>query len=132
MSVTDPIADMLTMIRNASQARHEKTDIPGSKMKERIAAVLKRNGFIKNYRVIQDNKQGILRIYLRYGPGREEMINGLKRVSRPGLRQWVRADEIPQVVGGLGMAVLSTSQGIFTDRECRKMNVGGEVICYVW
>jgi small subunit ribosomal protein S8 len=131
-AVSDPIADMLARIRNASLAEHEKVDIPASRLKVRIAELLKEEGFIKNYRLIEDRKQGTLRIYLRYGPGGERVITGLQRVSRPGRRLYVTAEQIPSVLGGMGVAILSTSRGVVTDRESRKLRVGGEVLCYVW
>jgi small subunit ribosomal protein S8 len=130
--VTDPIADMLTRIRNSSMAEHEKTDIPASKLKVRIAELLKEEGFIKNFRLIEDRKQGILRVYLKYGPGQERVITGLRRVSKPGRRLYVGADKIPTVLGGIGVALLSTPRGVLTDRESRRLRVGGEVLCYVW
>ena len=130
--MTDPVADMLTRVRNASSAEHEKVDIPASKLKVRIAEILKAEGFIKNFRVITDSKQGTLRVYLKYGAGNENIIGGLVRVSKPGRRTYVTADKIPSVLGGMGVAILSTSKGVFTDRESRKQKVGGEVLCYVW
>lgn len=130
--MTDPVADMLTRVRNASSAEHEKVDIPASKLKVRIAEILKAEGFIKNFRVITDSKQGTLRVYLKYGAGNEKIIGGLVRVSKPGRRAYVTADKIPSVLGGMGVAILSTSKGVFTDRESRKQKVGGEVLCYVW
>ena len=131
-TVTDPIADMLTRIRNSSMAEHEKVDIPASKLKVRLAELLKEDGFIKNFRLIEDRKQGILRVYLKYGPGQERVITGLRRVSKPGRRQYVGADKIPSVLGGIGVAILSTPRGVLTDRESRRLRVGGEVLCYVW
>lgn len=132
--MTDPIADMLTRIRNANHARHEHVDIPASRVKEAIARILKEEGFIRDYERIEDGKQGILRVHLKYAPGREKtrVITGLKRVSRPGLRVYARKDKIPKVLGGLGVAIVSTSQGILTDREARRRGVGGEVLCYIW
>lgn len=129
---TDPIADMLTRIRNASTAEHEKVDIPASKLKTRIAKILKEEGFIKNYRLIADNKQGILLVYLRYGAGDEKMIAGLVRISTPGRRVYVTADRVPSVLGGIGVVILSTSKGVLTDREARQQKLGGEVLCYAW
>lgn len=129
---TDPIADMLTRIRNASNAEHEKVDIPASKLKTRIAKILKEEGFIKNYRLIADNKQGILRVYLRYGAGDEKMIAGLVRISTPGRRVYVTAERVPSVLGGIGVVILSTSKGVLTDREARQQKLGGEVLCYAW
>jgi small subunit ribosomal protein S8 len=130
--MSDPIADLLTRIRNASRAEHEKVDIPASKLKVRITELLKDEGFIKNYRVIEDAKQGVLRVYLKYGAGNDRMISGLVRVSRPGRRVYVGKDEIPSVLGGMGVAILSTSRGVMTDREGRKQQLGGEVLAYVW
>jgi small subunit ribosomal protein S8 len=132
MSMTDPIADLLTRIRNASRAEHEKVDIPASKLKVRIAEILKSEGFIKNYRLIEGAKQGTLRVYLKYGAGNERMISGLVRVSTPGRRVYVGHDEVPSILGGMGIAIVSTSKGVLTDREVRKEKVGGEVLAYVW
>lgn len=132
MSMTDPVADMLTRLRNANHARHEKVDIPASRLKADIARILKQRKFIKSYKFIEDRKQGILRIYLRYGPNKEQVMTSLKRVSCPGYRRYVRADEIPKVCGGLGTAILSTSRGVKSDRDCRREGVGGELLCYVW
>jgi small subunit ribosomal protein S8 len=129
---SDPIADLLTRIRNASRAEHEKVDIPSSKLKVRVAEVLKDEGFIKNFRVLDDTKQGTLRVYLRYGPGNEKVISGLVRVSTPGRRVYVTHDKIPTILGGMGVAVVSTSRGVLTDRDARKERVGGEVLAYVW
>ena len=130
--VTDPVADMLTRIRNGSLAEHEKVDIPSSKLRVRLAEILKEEGFIKNFRLIEDKRQGVLRVYLKYGPGQERVISGLRRVSKPGRRRYVGADRIPSVLGGMGVAILSTPRGVLTDRESRKAKVGGEVLCYVW
>ena len=130
--VTDPIGDMLTRIRNGSLAEHEKVDIPSSKLKVRIAELLKEEGFIKNFRLIEDKRQGILRVYLKYGPDQERVITGLRRVSKPGRRLYVGADKIPSVLGGMGMAVLSTPRGVLPDREARRQRIGGEVLCFVW
>lgn len=130
--VADPIADMLTRIRNGSMAEHEKVDIPASRLKVRVAEILKDEGFIKNFRVIEDRKQGVLRVYLKYGPGQERIITGLRRVSKPGRRHYVTAEKVPSVLGGMGVAILSTPRGVLTDRESRKSKVGGEVLCYVW
>jgi small subunit ribosomal protein S8 len=130
--VTDPVADMLARIRNGSLAEHEKVDIPASRLKVRLAEILKEEGFIKNFRLIEDKRQGVLRIYLKYGPGQERVISGLRRVSKPGRRLYVGADRVPSVLGGMGVAILSTPRGILTDRESRKAKVGGEVLCYVW
>jgi len=130
--MTDPIADFLTRIRNANTVMHEKVEIPASKMKKTLAEILKNEGFVKDYEYIEDGKQGIIRIYLKYGPNRERVITGLKRISKPGLRVYCKKDEIPKVLGGLGIAIISTSKGIMTDKEARKAGLGGEVICYVW
>jgi small subunit ribosomal protein S8 len=130
--MSDPVADLLTRIRNASRAEHEKVDIPSSKLKVRITDLLKEEGFIKNYRLIEDDKQGTLRVYLKYGAGNEKMISGLVRVSRPGRRVYVTKDKIPSILGGMGVAILSTSRGVMTDRESRKQQLGGEVLAYVW
>ncbi len=132
MSMTDPIADMLTRIRNANRAGHERVEIPGSRLKLEIARILREEGFIRNYRLIDDRKQGILRIYLKYGGNLEKVITDLKRISKPGRRVYVGIANIPRVYGNLGTAVLSTSQGVLTDFQCRKAKVGGEVLCYVW
>ncbi|RKY04955.1 30S ribosomal protein S8 [Candidatus Poribacteria bacterium] len=132
MSMTDPIADMLTRIRNANMVYHEYVDIPASKMKEAIARILLKEGFIRNYKLIEDGKQGILRIYLKYGPNGERVINQLVRVSKPGRRVYVGKDELPRVRGGLGIAIISTSKGVMTSAEAKKLGIGGEVICYVW
>ena len=129
---SDPIADLLTRIRNASNAEHEKVDIPSSRLKVRIAELLKDEGFIKNFRVLDDSKQNTLRVYLKYGTGNERMISGLVRVSTPGRRVYVTHDKIPSILGGMGVALVSTSRGVVTDREARKQKVGGEVLAYVW
>ncbi|HAV43106.1 TPA: 30S ribosomal protein S8 [bacterium] len=132
MEITDPIADMLTRIRNANMAYHPKVDIPASKLKQEIARILRDEGYIKNYKFIEDRKQGILRIYLKYGPSKERIIGGLMRVSKPGRRVFVKANEVSRGLRGLGKAILSTSKGVLTDKECREMRVGGELLCYVW
>ncbi|HXG04577.1 MAG TPA: 30S ribosomal protein S8 [Candidatus Binatia bacterium] len=129
---SDPIADFLTRIRNASRAEHEKVDIPASRLKVRMAEILKNEGFIKNYRVLDDHRQGTLRVYLKYGPGNEKLISGLVRVSTPGRRVYVTHDRIPTILGGMGVAIVSTSRGVLTDREARQQKVGGEVLAYVW
>lgn len=129
---SDPVADLLTRIRNASRAEHEKVDIPASRLKVRIAEVLKEEGFIKNYRLLEDKKQGVLRVYLKYGPGNERIISGLVRVSTPGRRVYVGHAKIPSILGGMGVVVLSTPRGVVTDREARRQKVGGEVLAYVW
>lgn len=132
MVMTDPVADMLTRIRNASNAKHQTVDIPGSNMKKSLAEILLEEGFIKGFDVIEDGKQGILRVQLKYGQNKEKLITGIKKISKPGLRVYVKSDEVPRVLGGLGIAILSTSKGIVTDRLAREQSVGGEVICYVW
>lgn len=132
MVTSDPIADMLTRIRNANQVGHEKLEIPGSNIKRQIAEILKREGFVRDAEFITDEKQGVIRLFLKYGKGQERVITGLKRISKPGLRVYVNHDSIPRVLGGLGVAVLSTSKGLMTDREARKERIGGEVLCYVW
>jgi len=129
---SDSIADMLSKIINASRVKSEKVDIPGSKTKEKIARILQNEGFIKSYKFIEDRKQGIIRIYLKYGPHNEMVINGVKRVSKPGLRKYVKREDIPEVLGGLGIAILSTSKGIMTDKEAKSLGIGGEVLCYIW
>ena len=130
--MSDPIADLLTRIRNASRAEHEKVDIPSSRLKVRVAEILKEEGFIRNYRVLEDNRQGTLRVYLKYGSANEQMISGLVRVSSPGRRVYVRHDRIPTILAGMGLTIVSTSRGVLTDREARKQKVGGEVLAYVW
>ena len=132
MVMTDPIADMLTRIRNGNNAKHESVDIPASNIKKQLAQILLDEGFIKGYDVIDDGKQGIIRIDFKYGPNNEKVLSGIKRISKPGLRVYVKADEVPRVLGGLGIAILSTSKGIMTDKVARKEGIGGEVICYVW
>ncbi len=129
---SDPIADTLTRIRNANAAGHEKVDMPSSRLKVEIARILKEEGFIKGYRVLEDRKQGILRVYLKYGPGQERILRGITRVSKPGLRVYTRSRKVPRVMSGMGIAIVSTSKGIMTDREARRQAVGGEVLCYVW
>jgi small subunit ribosomal protein S8 len=132
MVMTDPIADLLTRIRNANMVRHEKLEVPASNMKKEIAEILKREGFIRDVEYIEDNKQGIVRIFLKYGQNNERVITGLKRISKPGLRVYAKADEVPRVLNGLGIALVSTSQGVLTDKEARAKQVGGEVLAYIW
>jgi small subunit ribosomal protein S8 len=132
MTMTDPIADMLTRIRNANTVRHKSVEIPGSNIKKSIAEILKNEGFIRDYEFIEDGKQGIIRAFLKYGPNEEKVITGIKRISKPGLRVYAGKDEIPKVLGGLGIAIISTSKGLLSDKDARKFNVGGEVLCYVW
>ena len=132
MQITDPIADLLTRIRNASTSKHETVDVPASKMKKAIVEILNEEGYIKGYQDIEDGKQGVLRINLKYGPNHEKVISGLKRVSKPGLRFYAGADELPRVLKGLGIAIVSTSKGIMTDKKARELHVGGEVLAFVW
>jgi small subunit ribosomal protein S8 len=132
MVMTDPIADMLTRIRNANMVKHEKLELPASKIKTEIAGILKREGFVRDYEVIEDNKQGILRLFLKYGVNEERVITGIKRISKPGLRVYAKADEVPRVLNGLGIAIVSTSKGVLSDKEARSQAVGGEVLAYVW
>ncbi|GAA3656964.1 30S ribosomal protein S8 [Asaccharospora irregularis] len=132
MTMTDPIADMLTRIRNANVVKHETVDVPASNIKKELARILLEEGFVRGYDVIEDGKQGIIRIQLKYGQAGERVITGLKRISKPGMRVYAAKDEIPRVLNGLGISVISTSKGILTDKQARKENVGGEVICYVW
>lgn len=132
MSMTDPIADMLTRIRNAIMAKYNRVDIPASRIKINIAKVLKAEGYIKNYKVIKDSKQGLLRVYLRYDEHAQPIIQGLERVSKPGRRVYAGATDMPKVLNGLGVNIVSTSNGLMTDREARQTNVGGEVLCSIW
>ena len=132
MHITDPIADMLTRIRNANSAKHDTVDIPASKMKKAIAQILVDEGYIKSFKVIDDEKQGVIRVTLKYGEGKSQVITGLRRVSKPGLRIYSNVEDMPKVMKGLGVAIISTSKGIMTDREARKQNVGGEVLAFVW
>ena len=132
MTMTDPIADMLTRVRNANMVKHETVDVPASNMKKEIARILLEEGFIRGYDVIEDGKQGIIRIQLKYGQSGERVISGLKRISKPGMRVYADKHEVPRVLNGLGISIISTSKGILTDKQARKANVGGEVICYVW
>ncbi len=130
--VTDPIADMLTRIRNANSARHGQVEMPASKLKLAIARILKDEGFIGDWHLVERRPQGVLRINLKYGPHKENVLSGIRRVSRPGLRIYAKRDGIPRVRGGLGVVIVSTSQGIMTDRQARRHGVGGEVLCYIW
>ena len=132
MTMSDPIADMLTRIRNANTAKHDTVEIPASKTKVHLAEILKNEGFIKDFEVVDDNVQGKIVVTLKYGPNRERVITGLKRISKPGLRRYCKSDNVPKVLGGLGIAIISTSKGIMTDKEARKAGLGGEVICYIW
>ena len=132
MQISDVIADMLTRIRNANDAKHETVDVPASNMKKAIAEILLNEGYIKSYTVIEDGKQGIIRIALKYAPGKQKVIHGLRRVSKPGLRIYASCEEMPRVLNGLGIAIVSTSKGIMTDKKAREENVGGEVLAFVW
>ena len=132
MQITDPIADILTRIRNAGTAKHETVDVPASKMKKAIAAILLNEGYIKSFQIVDDGTQGIIRITLKYLPGKEKAIQGLLRVSKPGLRVYAGADELPRVLKGLGIAIISTSKGIMTDKAAREAHIGGEVLAFVW
>jgi len=132
MAISDPIADMLTRIRNAAKAKFNSVDVPGSTVKIEVAKILKSEGFIRNYKFLKDGKQGILRIYLKYGDGQSNVIYELKRVSKPSRRVYVRCKEIKPVYNGLGIAILSTSKGVMTDKKARKEKVGGEILCHVW
>ncbi len=132
MTMTDPIADMLTRIRNANTVGHETVEVPASKMKISIAQILKDEGYIKDFEVIEDNKQGMINIALKYGANKERVISGLKKISKPGLKVYAKKDEVPKVLGGLGIAIISTSKGVISDKAAREQGVGGEVICYVW
>ncbi|MDE5973590.1 MAG: 30S ribosomal protein S8 [Eubacterium sp.] len=132
MHITDPIADMLTRIRNANSAKHDTVDIPASNMKKAIAQILVDEGYIRNFKVVEDGKQGVIRVTLKYGEGKSQVITGLRRVSKPGLRMYSNVEDMPKVMKGLGIAIISTSKGIMTDREARKQNVGGEVLAFIW
>jgi small subunit ribosomal protein S8 len=129
--MTDPIADLFTRIRNGLMVRHPRVDVPGSKMKTRIVEILKEEGYIKNFRIYEDDLQGIIRVYLKY-QGEQSVIRGIKRISKPGRRNYVKRDKIPRVLNGLGMAILSTSSGVMTDHDCREKGIGGEVLGHVW
>ena len=132
MTMTDPIADMLTRIRNANTVGHETVDIPASKMKKAIAEILTEEGYINGFDVIEDDAQGTIKVQMKYGANKERVISGIKKISKPGLKVYAKANDIPKVLGGLGIAIISTSKGIISDKEARKLQVGGEVICYVW
>lgn len=132
MVVSDPIADLLTRIRNATMVNHDRIEVPGSKMKKSIVQILKDEGFVRDYEWIDNGHQGVIRVYLKYGPQKSKVIAGLRRISRPGLRVYAKKDQVPKVLGGLGIAVLSTSRGIMTDKKARQDGLGGEVLCYIW
>jgi len=132
MVMTDPIADLLTRIRNANSVYHDKVEIPASKIKQAVVQILKDEGFVRDYDLIADDKQGMLRVSLKYGPNREKVITGIKRISKPGLRVYAKKEQLPRVLGGLGIAIISTSKGIMSDKVARKEGLGGEVLAYVW
>lgn len=132
MQITDPIADMLTRIRNASSAKHDTVDVPASNMKKAIADILLQEGYIKSYQIVEDNMQGVIKIALKYGPNKAQVIKGLRRVSKPGLRIYANVEEMPQVMKGLGIALVSTSKGIMTDKKARQEHTGGEVLAFIW
>ncbi|MEY8736894.1 30S ribosomal protein S8 [Lactobacillus sp. AN1001] len=132
MAMTDPIADFLTRIRNANMVKHESVEVPASKMKKNIAEILKNEGFVRDVEYIEDDKQGIIRVFLKYGKNNERVISGIRRISKPGLRSYVKADEVPKVLNGLGIAIVSTSEGVMTDKDARAKKIGGEVVVYVW
>ena len=132
MSMTDPVADMLTRIRNANTAGHAEVSIPASKIKKNIAEILLKEGYIKAYEVVAGDVQDNIVIQMKYGQGKQRVISGIKRISKPGLKVYAKKDEVPRVLGGLGIAIISTSKGLITDKEARKLGVGGEVVCYVW
>ena len=132
MTMTDPVADMLTRIRNANTAGHASVEIPASKMKKNIADILVKEGYIKGYELVEDEKQGIIKVQMKYGADKQKVISGIKRISKPGLKVYAKSSDVPKVLGGLGVAIISTSSGLITDKEARSTGVGGEVICYVW
>ena len=132
MTMTDPIADMLTRIRNANTVGHKTVDVPASNMKKSIAGILKEEGYITDYALIDDDKQGMIKVTMKYGANKEKVISGIKKISKPGLKVYAKADEVPKVLDGLGIAIISTSKGVISDKEARRLGVGGEVICYVW
>lgn len=132
MSMTDPIADFLTRIRNANMVRHDLVEVPASKIKKDIAEILKSEGFVRDVEYIEDDKQGVIRVFLKYSADKTRVITGLKRISKPGLRTYVKSDDVPKVLNGLGIAIISTSEGVITDKEARAKKIGGEVLAYVW
>lgn len=132
MTMSDPIADMLTRVRNANMVRHDKLELPASNIKKEIAEILKKEGFVKSVEYIEDDKQGVIRMFLKYGQNNERVITGLKRISKPGLRVYAKADELPKVLNGLGIALVSTSEGVLTDKDARQRGIGGEVLAYIW
>lgn len=132
MAVSDPIADLLTRIRNANTVNNDRIEVPGSKMKKAIVEILKNEGFIRDYEWVDNGHQGSMRVFLKYGPNKTKVISGLRRISKPGLRVYAKKDQVPRVLGGLGIAILSTSKGIMTDKQARQDGLGGEVLCYIW
>lgn len=132
MSMTDPIADFLTRIRNANMVRHDSVEVPASKIKKDIAEILKSEGFVRDVEYIEDDKQGVIRVFLKYSADKTRVISGLKRISKPGLRTYVKSDDVPKALNGLGVAIISTSEGVITDKEARAKKIGGEVLAYVW
>ena len=132
MAMTDPVADMLTRIRNANTAGHAEVDIPASKIKKNIAEILLKEGYIKGFEVVETQPQDIIKIQMKYGPDKKRVISGIKRISKPGLKVYAKKDEVPKVLGGLGIAIISTSSGLLTDKQARELGVGGEVVCMVW
>ena len=132
MSMTDPVADMLTRIRNANTAGHAEVDVPASKIKKNIAEILLKEGYIKGFEVVETQPQDVIKIEMKYGAGKQRVISGIKRISKPGLKVYAKKDEVPKVLGGLGIAIISTSSGLITDKQARELGVGGEVVCYVW
>ena len=131
MTMTDPVADMLTRIRNANTAGHSTVDVPASKIKKSIASILKDEGYIEDFELIEDDKQGVIKIKMKYAPGKVKVISGIRKISKPGLRFFTKSEDVPRVLGGLGIAIISTSQGVISDKEARRLGIGGEVICYV-
>ena len=132
MTMTDPVADMLTRIRNANTAGHTTVDIPASKIKKSIASILKEEGYIEDFEVVEDNKQGMIKIKMKYAPGKVRVISGIRKISKPGLKVFAKSEDVPRVLGGLGIAIISTSKGVISDKEARRLGIGGEVVCYVW
>ena len=132
MTMTDPVADMLTRIRNANTAGHAEVDVPASKIKKNIAEILLKEGYIKGYEVVETQPEDVIKIEMKYGAGKQRVISGIKRISKPGLKVYAKKDEVPKVLGGLGIAIISTSSGLITDKQARELGVGGEVVCYVW
>lgn len=132
MTMTDPVADMLTRIRNANTAGHTTVDVPASKIKKSIASILKEEGYIEGFEVIEDNKQGMIKIKMKYAPGKVRVISGIRKISKPGLKVFAKSEDVPKVLGGLGIAIISTSKGVISDKEARRLGIGGEVVCYVW